>query len=70
MVAPTRGFSLVDVEGGALWDPEVDAAFLDALEQGLPPQVGFERVEAAVNDAAFADRVVERFLEVAGRPAD
>ncbi len=70
VVAPTRGFSLVDVEGGALWDPEVDAAFLDALEQGLPPQVGFERVEAAVNDAAFADRVVERFLEVAGRPAD
>lgn len=69
VVAPTRGFSLVDVEGGALWDPEADAAFLDALERGLPSRVGFERVEAAVNDAAFADRVAERFLELAGRPA-
>lgn len=67
VVAPTRGFSLVDVEGGALWEPQADAAFLDALEAGLPAEIEFERVEAAVNDAAFADRVAARFLELAGR---
>ena len=31
VVAPTRGFSLADAEGGDLWDPVADGAFLDAL---------------------------------------
>ena len=31
VVAPTQGFSLADVEGGDLWYPEADAAFLDEL---------------------------------------
>jgi uncharacterized protein (UPF0261 family) len=69
VVAPTRGFSLVDVEDGALWEPEADAAFLDALEQGLPSRIEFERIEAAVNEPVVADRVVARFLELAGAPA-
>jgi uncharacterized protein (UPF0261 family) len=35
VVAPTRGFSLADAEGGDLWDPVADGAFLDALAHGL-----------------------------------
>ena len=37
VVAPTRGFSLADSEGGDLWDPEADRAFLDALREALRP---------------------------------
>src|ERR1044071_4600184 len=37
VVAPTRGFSLADAEGGDLWDPEADRAFLDALQGSLRP---------------------------------
>ena len=35
VVAPPRGFSLADVEGGDLWDPEADAAFVEALSSSL-----------------------------------
>jgi uncharacterized protein (UPF0261 family) len=62
VVAPSRGFSLSDTEGNALWYPEADAAFLSSLEASLRPGITFERVDATVNDPAFADVVAERYL--------
>jgi uncharacterized protein (UPF0261 family) len=62
VVAPTRGFSLADAEGGDLWDPEADQAFLDALRESLRPDIPYEAVDAHVDDAAFADVVAERYL--------
>ncbi len=35
VVAPTRGYSLIDVEGGPMWDPEADLALIETLEQEL-----------------------------------
>ncbi len=64
VVAPTRGFSLADVEGGDLWDPEADAAFLDALAAALRPDIPFEPVETHVNDPALADLVAGRYLSL------
>ena len=64
VVAPTRGFSLSDTEGNALWYPEADATFLDALETQLSPDVPFERVAATVNDPRFADVVADRFISM------
>jgi uncharacterized protein (UPF0261 family) len=64
VVAPTRGFSLSDTEGNALWYPEADAAFIDSLEATLRPGIAFERVDATVNDAAFADVVADRYLTI------
>ena len=64
VVAPTRGFSLSDTEGNALWYPEADAAFLGSLEASLRPGIPFERVDATVNDPAFADLVAERYLTI------
>src|SRR6185295_19046781 len=57
VVAPTQGFSLADVEGGDLWDPEADRAFLDALEGSLRPDIPYEAVDAHVDDPEFADLV-------------
>jgi len=62
VVAPTRGFSLADSEGGDLWDPEADRAFLDALRESLRPDIPYETVDAHVDDPAFADVVAERYL--------
>ena len=62
VLVPTRGFSLADTEGNALWYPEADAAFAAALEAALRPGIQFERVDATVNDAAFAELVADRFL--------
>jgi uncharacterized protein (UPF0261 family) len=62
VVAPSQGFSLADVKGGDLWDPEADAAFLEALSSGLRAEIPFELVDTHVNDPAFADLVAERYL--------
>ena len=69
VVAPTRGFSLADAEGGALWDPEADHAFLDALRASLRPGIPYEQLDAHVDDAAFADVVAERYLSLIQEPA-
>jgi uncharacterized protein (UPF0261 family) len=68
VLVPIGGFSLIDSEGGPLWDPEADAAFADALRRRLRPDASFELVDAAINDDEFADRVAERYLELAGTP--
>ena len=62
VVAPTRGFSLADAEGGDLWDPEADRAFLDALGESLRPDIPYETVDAHVDDVEFADVVAARYL--------
>ncbi len=64
VVAPTRGFSLSDTQGNALWYPEADASFLRSLEASLRSGIAFERVDATVNDPAFADVVAERYLTI------
>jgi len=69
VVAPTRGFSLADSEGGDLWDPEADRAFLEALRESLRPDIPYETVDAHVDDPAFADVVAERYLTMTEEPA-
>ena len=69
VIAPTRGFSLADAEGGDLWDPDADRAFLDALRTSLRPDIPYETVDAHVDDAAFADVVAERYLTLIEEPA-
>lgn len=68
VLAPTRGFSLADVEGGDLWFPEADAAFLDALGTALRPDIQLELADTHVNDPVFADLVAERYLALASTP--
>jgi uncharacterized protein (UPF0261 family) len=70
VVAPTRGFSLADAEGGDLWDPVADGAFLDALSGALRADIPFEAVDAHVDDHQFADVVAERYLSLVSETAD
>jgi uncharacterized protein (UPF0261 family) len=70
VVAPTRGFSLADAEGGDLWDPVADGAFLDALAHNLRADIPFEAVDAHVDDDRFADVVADRYLTLVSETAD
>jgi uncharacterized protein (UPF0261 family) len=70
VVAPMRGFSLADAEGGDLWDPVADGAFLDALSGALRADIAFEAVDAHVDDHEFADVVAERYLSLVSETAD
>ncbi|HEV2874201.1 MAG TPA: Tm-1-like ATP-binding domain-containing protein [Thermoleophilaceae bacterium] len=69
VVVPTGGFSLADAEGGDLWDPEADAAFVDALRDALRPDIPFEQIDAHVDDADFAQLVADRYLTILEEPA-
>jgi uncharacterized protein (UPF0261 family) len=62
VVCPTAGFSLADVPGGDLWDPDADAAFVEALRAGLREEIVFEAVDVHVNDPGLADLVADRYL--------
>ncbi|MDF1592006.1 MAG: Tm-1-like ATP-binding domain-containing protein [Desulfobacterales bacterium] len=55
---PTRGFSSLSGEGGVLYDPEVDAAFLVELKNRLDPDIKIVEVDAHINTPAFAEAVV------------
>ena len=68
VLAPTLGFSLADVEGGDLWFPDADAAFVAALGAALRPDIPLELVDTHVNDPGFADLVAERYLALASTP--
>jgi uncharacterized protein (UPF0261 family) len=63
---PLGGLSIANRPGGELFDPEGDAALRRELRAHLRPGIPVVEVEAHVNDAAFADRVVALFRETAG----
>jgi uncharacterized protein (UPF0261 family) len=65
VIVPTRGYSLIDVEGGPLWDPEADLALVDALAAELREGIPVERVDLPVNDPEFGRLVARRFVELA-----
>ena len=69
VVVPTRGFSLVDAEGGDLYDPAADRAFIDSLHGALRADFAYEEVDAHVDDADFADLVADRYLTLVKEPA-
>ena len=68
VVVPTAGFSLADAEGGDLWDPDADRAFIDALRSALRADIPFEAVDAHVDDADFAELVADRYLTLLEEP--
>jgi uncharacterized protein (UPF0261 family) len=61
-----HGFSVPDTEGGDFWDPDADAAFVAAVQQGLHAQVRLRLIEAHINDDAFIDTVLEELIGLIG----
>lgn len=60
---PLRGWSQIGSPGGPLWNPEGHAAFRAAFLGALDgSRVRYEVLDVAINDPAFADRVVETFV--------
>ncbi len=57
-VVPTKGFSLLSVEGGALHDPVSDEAFIHHLRKNLDPEIEIIEVDTHINTPQFARSVV------------
>lgn len=61
---PLRGLCFPDREGGPLWEPEGNAAFIEALRTNLRAEIPYDELDAHINDAAFIDPVVARLFEL------
>lgn len=58
-ILPTKGFSSLSVEGGALYEPLSDKAFIDTLKKSLDDDIDIIEVEADINTPQFARAVVD-----------
>lgn len=64
ILIPRLGFSVPDAEGGPFWDPDADAAFIDALLAEVSGDVRVEVLDAHINDEEFADAAVTELLRL------
>ena len=64
---PKQGFCSQDKEGLALWNPEGNPLFLEALKQNLRNDIPILEVDAHINDDEFARVAFEQLLEVMDR---
>ncbi|TPM98072.1 Tm-1-like ATP-binding domain-containing protein [Mesorhizobium sp. B2-1-3A] len=64
---PEKGVSALDIEGGAFFDPEADAALFEAIERSINPSANrrVTRLPLHINDPEFARAAVAAFLEIA-----
>ncbi len=64
VVLPLRGVSAIDCPGQPFYDREADEALFDAIRRHLKPKVKLVEVDAHINDASFAARLVAEFVEM------
>jgi len=58
-IIPTKGFSSLSVEGGALYDPVSDQAFIDEFRRSLNPEIEIIEVDTHINTPEFARGVID-----------
>jgi uncharacterized protein (UPF0261 family) len=61
VIIPERGWTEFSKKGGALYDPEVDRAFVLSLRRYAAPELRILEVDLHVNDSQFADLCVDTF---------
>ena len=63
-IIPTQGFSSLSVKGGALYEPDLDRAFIDALRKSLDPEIEIIEVDSHINTQEFGRSVVEALQKI------
>jgi uncharacterized protein (UPF0261 family) len=58
-IIPTKGFSSISVEGGALYDPISDKTFIDEIRENLDPEIDIIELDTHINTPEFAQAVVD-----------
>lgn len=61
---PLKGVSRYSAEGGELYDPELDAAYWEALQRHLPESVEAEALDYTAEDPAFVEHAVRRLISL------
>lgn len=60
---PLQGVSVLDSPGGEFWQPATDQALFDAIKQTVRTDIPVYELDNNINDAAFAEAVVQKLLE-------
>jgi len=66
VVAPLRGFSDPNREGGLFWDPESDDAFRAKLKSELNDDIKYMEVDAWINDNFLGETAANELLAILG----
>jgi len=61
---PLKGLSIPNIEGGELYDPEADRAFLHSLKGGLSKDIELIEINAHVNDGNIAILAAQKMIEL------
>ena len=67
ILLPLRGVSAIDAPGQPFHDPEADQALFQAIRDGVHQHVKLVEVDAHINDAVFAQRLVDELASILGR---
>jgi uncharacterized protein (UPF0261 family) len=64
VLIPTGGYSYSDRPGHEFHDPAADAALVEALESDLAPGIELIKIEAHINEPAFAKALASKMQEM------
>lgn len=61
---PVKGLSQIDAEGNVFYDPESNLALSKSIQDNLKSDIPFVNLPFHINDPEFAEKAVERLLEM------
>jgi uncharacterized protein (UPF0261 family) len=61
---PLNGFSAMDIEGKAFYEPEADNAFIKSLEDNLSSKIELFKCNNHINDREFVNVLVDHLLKM------
>jgi uncharacterized protein (UPF0261 family) len=61
---PTQGWSTADAPGSPAYDPKEDEVFIETLKKKCQSNIKIEKVEAYLNDPAFARVVIQEAMRL------
>ena len=64
VLVPLGGGSVMDIAGGAFWQPELNAELRALLRDNIKPTIRYVEVDAHINDDAFADATTVEMLKL------
>ena len=64
VVVPLGGGSVMDIEGGEFWNPELNRHCFDLLENGLNDNIRYQEIDAHINNPQFADAVLAEMRHI------
>jgi uncharacterized protein (UPF0261 family) len=64
VLMPMGGGSIMEIEGGDFWEPEILQACAEVFRSGLNAHIQYREIDAHINDPAFAETALEELLSI------